>query len=205
MGEGLRECLRIPEGVYYGESPQVSLDAVVELWTGWFTQKDIWTESISRMFYNELMEYTIREMKELQLGYERSHQGYSGMTGAEGESSVPVYLPLNQRDLQYFIRLINFIHSFCLKIDTDYFEPWIQRVTEETITRIRELPRVSKLYSFLSLAMQIAEKRGVFREGALTGPIFSTYNILTNFFKELIRWQDQYEVYIYIYIYIYIG
>ena len=76
-----------------------------------------------------------------------------------------------------------------------WFLTWLPPFCSTIVKKASQTPRISKLYSLLKSAMQIAQKHKYFElhEDGLRGEKLNTYNLLLSFFKELIAKQEEYQ------------
>lgn len=100
----------------------------------------------------------------------------------------------NSTDQQYLVRLSNFVEMFLLECKEEWFLRWLPSFCTTIVKKASQTPRISKLYSLLKTAMQIASKHKYFeaKEESFRGEKLNTYNMLLTFFKELIGKQEEY-------------
>jgi hypothetical protein len=89
----------------------------------------------------------------------------------------------------------NFVEMFLLECKDKWFLRWMPSFSSTIIKKASHTPRISKLYSLLKTAMQIASKHAYFEindDEGMRGEKLNTFNMLLSFFKELIGKQEEY-------------
>ena len=172
-----------------GDEPaNISLNQAVALWENWLKQPTIWSESTCKGVYDQVVDCILRSATDLQLQYNVS---------IDPNTSTTSYVPAKSEDLQFFIRVVNFAQKLLPKLEVSWFIPWIPMFASELTTRLYELPRISKLYSLLKVALQLGDSLRYFNitekqrlpDQCSTG----TFNLLNAFFKHLAVRQNEFE------------
>jgi len=192
ISEGLLTSLKIPESVLSGnETASHSLDLAVSLWEGLLKQPSIWSEANCKSIYDLIVDYVIHSATDLELTYS---------VVIDPNTSTTSYVPVKSDDLQFFIRVVNFAQKLLPRLEINWFLQWLPLFASEITTRLYELPRISKLYSLLKLALQLGDSKHYFNinekhdlneQNLQCAP--ATFNLLSAFFKHLAVRQNEFE------------
>ncbi len=93
-------------------------------------------------------------------------------------------MPVNYKDQQYLVRLVNFIEQFVDSFKPHWFLRWLPLVTREVVAKLQQVPRVGKLYTFLKVGLVVAQQHRYFENrGDIAPEVLSTKNALLSFSK----------------------
>lgn len=161
-----------------GEDANTSLQQAVALWKG-FIIAPAWSTTTRKYIYDLLVEFILHSVSDLHLEYEAV---------VDPKTSATSYVPSYPEDLQLFMRIVNFAQQLLPQLEASWFVPWLSLFAAELTTRLYELPRISKLYSLLKVALQLGEEGKCFDSS-----VAETFGLLNSFFKHIAVQQNEFE------------
>lgn len=97
------------------------------------------------------------------------------------------YVPVNYKDQQYLVRLVNFTEQFVAQFKPEWFLRWLPLIAKDIIAKVQQVPRVGKLYTFIKIGLVVAQQFKYFEvRGAVAPEVLATKNAVLSFSKQLI-------------------
>lgn len=67
-------------------------------------------------------------------------------------------MPINYKDQQYLVRIVNFTEQFVRQFKPEWFLRWLPLITKDIISKVQQVPRVGKLYTFIKVGLVVAQE-----------------------------------------------